>query len=161
MVSSVVRLTFTHILTRPLVDVVLENPPPGQSTTYDLVANVTHESTAGTTRDKENTVWKVHLRAPPIASSSGVEKDGVDGGEEGQGDRSMIYPFSTSSHHTLYCAIVDLGEAQSVTSQWQLMTCSCNIPRASQTRSYHLLRDQNPKSRNQGNSDHYAKPGFN
>lgn len=30
---------------------------------YDLVANVTHESTAGTTRDKESTVWKVHLRA--------------------------------------------------------------------------------------------------
>ena len=30
---------------------------------YDLVANVTHESTAGTTRDKENTVYKVHLRA--------------------------------------------------------------------------------------------------
>lgn len=32
-------------------------------TTYDLVANVTHESAAGTTRDKESTVWKVHLRA--------------------------------------------------------------------------------------------------
>lgn len=30
---------------------------------YDLVANVTHESVAGTTRDKENTTWKVHLRA--------------------------------------------------------------------------------------------------
>ncbi|PFH52319.1 hypothetical protein AMATHDRAFT_140601 [Amanita thiersii Skay4041] len=30
---------------------------------YDLIANVTHESVAGTTRDKENTVWKVHLRA--------------------------------------------------------------------------------------------------
>ncbi|KIK70482.1 hypothetical protein GYMLUDRAFT_149390 [Collybiopsis luxurians FD-317 M1] len=29
---------------------------------YDLIANVTHESVAGTTRDKENTVWKVHLR---------------------------------------------------------------------------------------------------
>lgn len=24
---------------------------------------MTHESVAGTTRDKENTVWKVHLRA--------------------------------------------------------------------------------------------------
>lgn len=42
---------------------MLENPPPGLSTSYDLIANVTHESTAGTTRDKENTVWKVHLRA--------------------------------------------------------------------------------------------------
>ena len=30
---------------------------------YDLIANVTHESTAGTTRDKENTTWKVQLRA--------------------------------------------------------------------------------------------------
>lgn len=30
---------------------------------YDLVANVTHESAAGTTRDKESTIWKVHLRA--------------------------------------------------------------------------------------------------
>ncbi|KAE9409243.1 cysteine proteinase [Gymnopus androsaceus JB14] len=33
------------------------------SSLYDLVANVTHESVAGTTRDKENTIWKVHLRA--------------------------------------------------------------------------------------------------
>ncbi|KAF8310573.1 cysteine proteinase [Clavulina sp. PMI_390] len=45
---------------------VLENTPPGTSTIYDLVANVTHESTAGTARDKENTAWKVHLRAPPL-----------------------------------------------------------------------------------------------
>ncbi|EJD45765.1 cysteine proteinase [Auricularia subglabra TFB-10046 SS5] len=30
---------------------------------YDLLANITHESVAGTTRDKESTVWKVHLRA--------------------------------------------------------------------------------------------------
>lgn len=30
---------------------------------YDLIANVTHESTAGTTRDKEATVYKVHIRA--------------------------------------------------------------------------------------------------
>lgn len=36
--------------------------PDNQSTLYDLIANVTHESVAGTTRDKENTVWKVHLR---------------------------------------------------------------------------------------------------
>ncbi|KAK2461491.1 hypothetical protein APHAL10511_005954 [Amanita phalloides] len=32
-------------------------------TSYDLIANVTHESVAGTTRDKENTAWKVYLRA--------------------------------------------------------------------------------------------------
>lgn len=28
-----------------------------------MIANVVHESVAGTTRDKENTVWKVQLRA--------------------------------------------------------------------------------------------------
>jgi U4/U6.U5 tri-snRNP-associated protein 2 len=33
------------------------------SPVYDLIANVIHESVAGTTRDKENTVWKVQLRA--------------------------------------------------------------------------------------------------
>ncbi len=32
-------------------------------TVYDLIANVTHESVAGTTRDKDSTIWKVHLRA--------------------------------------------------------------------------------------------------
>jgi hypothetical protein len=36
-----------------------QHPPP----VYDLIANVIHESVAGTTRDKENTVWKVQLRA--------------------------------------------------------------------------------------------------
>ncbi|KAG6851370.1 hypothetical protein H0H93_005768 [Arthromyces matolae] len=34
------------------------------STLYDLIANVTHESVAGTTHNKESTVWKVHLRIP-------------------------------------------------------------------------------------------------
>ena len=38
--------------------------PEGHSPTmYDLVANVIHESAAGTTRDKESTIWKVHIRA--------------------------------------------------------------------------------------------------
>ncbi|KAH7922861.1 cysteine proteinase [Leucogyrophana mollusca] len=41
----------------------LDAPPSHPLTTYDLIANVTHESVAGTTRDKENTIWKVHLRA--------------------------------------------------------------------------------------------------
>ncbi|KAF8963939.1 hypothetical protein BDZ97DRAFT_1818687 [Flammula alnicola] len=41
----------------------VDSPPDNKSTLYDLIANVTHESVAGTTRDKENTVWKVHLRA--------------------------------------------------------------------------------------------------
>jgi U4/U6.U5 tri-snRNP-associated protein 2 len=37
--------------------------PGAGSAVYDLLANVTHESVAGTTRDKAATVWKVHLRA--------------------------------------------------------------------------------------------------
>ncbi|KAI1794009.1 spindle pole body protein [Ganoderma leucocontextum] len=41
----------------------LDAPASHPSTVYDLIANVTHESAAGTTRDKESTVWKVHLRA--------------------------------------------------------------------------------------------------
>ncbi|RDB29431.1 putative mRNA-splicing protein ubp10 [Hypsizygus marmoreus] len=41
----------------------VDAPPANLSTLYDLIANVTHESVAGTTRDKENTVWKAHLRA--------------------------------------------------------------------------------------------------
>ncbi|THH19693.1 hypothetical protein EW146_g1523 [Bondarzewia mesenterica] len=41
----------------------IDAPASQPSTVYDLVANVTHESAAGTTRDKLNTVWKVQLRA--------------------------------------------------------------------------------------------------
>lgn len=41
----------------------LDAPPSHPAVVYDLIANVTHESAAGTTRDKESTVWKVHLRA--------------------------------------------------------------------------------------------------
>ncbi|THV06575.1 spindle pole body protein [Dendrothele bispora CBS 962.96] len=41
----------------------VDAPASQTSTMYDLVANVTHESVAGTTRNKEDTVWKVHLRA--------------------------------------------------------------------------------------------------
>lgn len=47
--------------TNEKVDV--DAPASSASTLYDLVANITHESVAGTTRDKENTVWKVHVRA--------------------------------------------------------------------------------------------------
>ena len=53
-------LTFTY-LDPDALD--LNAPPNHPPTVYDLIANVTHESTAGTTRDKENTVYKVHLRA--------------------------------------------------------------------------------------------------
>ncbi|KAG8925805.1 hypothetical protein FRC02_009389 [Tulasnella sp. 418] len=52
------------------------------STVYDLIANVTHESTAGTARDKENTVWKVQLKAgskseskSPDVTSAGVDDE--------------------------------------------------------------------------------------
>ena len=51
---------FTHLDPRTLD---LDAPPNHPPTVYDLIANVTHESTAGTTRDKENTVYKVHVRA--------------------------------------------------------------------------------------------------
>ncbi|KAJ7717486.1 hypothetical protein DFH07DRAFT_861321, partial [Mycena maculata] len=44
-----------------IVNFPLHAPPSGESTVYDLIANVTHESVAGTTRDKENTVWTAHL----------------------------------------------------------------------------------------------------
>ncbi|OCH90070.1 spindle pole body protein [Obba rivulosa] len=41
----------------------LDAPAGHPHTVYDLIANVTQESAAGTTHDKESTVWKVHLRA--------------------------------------------------------------------------------------------------
>ncbi|KAF8512369.1 spindle pole body protein [Hysterangium stoloniferum] len=41
----------------------LDAPPNHPPTVYDLLSNVTHESVAGITRDKANTVWKIHLRA--------------------------------------------------------------------------------------------------
>lgn len=41
----------------------LSSAEPHPAPVYDLIANVIHESVAGTTRDKENTVWKVQLRA--------------------------------------------------------------------------------------------------
>ena len=54
-------MPLTHVFT--LSPPVVDNPEAHPSTTYDLLANVTHESVAGTTRDKENTVWKCHVRA--------------------------------------------------------------------------------------------------
>ncbi|CAA7264758.1 unnamed protein product [Cyclocybe aegerita] len=41
----------------------VDAPPDNAPTVYDLIANVVLESVAGTTRDKENTVWKAHVRA--------------------------------------------------------------------------------------------------
>ena len=41
----------------------LDAPPNHPSTSYDLLANIIHESVAGTTRDKASTAWKVQLRA--------------------------------------------------------------------------------------------------
>jgi U4/U6.U5 tri-snRNP-associated protein 2 len=48
-----------HCTLCPDLDAPANHPP----TVYDLVANVTHESVAGTVRDKQSTVWKAHLRA--------------------------------------------------------------------------------------------------
>jgi hypothetical protein len=56
------RLSKRHCRTLTL-QVDLDAPPSNEPTLYDLIANVTHESVAGTTRDKANTVWKVHVRA--------------------------------------------------------------------------------------------------
>ena len=56
-------LVWTDLLTPSGIIIIdVDARPDDQSTLYDLIANVTHESVAGTTRDKENTVWKVHLR---------------------------------------------------------------------------------------------------
>lgn len=41
----------------------LEAPQDHPPTIYDLIVNITHESVAGTTRDKVNTAWKAHVRA--------------------------------------------------------------------------------------------------
>lgn len=49
--------------THCFLDLDLDATPNHPLTAYDLIANITHESTAGTTRDKEATVYKVHLRA--------------------------------------------------------------------------------------------------
>lgn len=49
----------------------IDAPPSNESTLYDLIANITLESVAGTTRDKENTMWKIHVRA----GGAGVENE--------------------------------------------------------------------------------------
>lgn len=55
--------SYHFILSGPLI-YFLDLDAPGHSpTVYDLLSNVTHESVAGTTRDKVNTVWKILLRA--------------------------------------------------------------------------------------------------
>jgi U4/U6.U5 tri-snRNP-associated protein 2 len=45
----------------------LDNPDSAGSTVYDLVANITHSSTAGTAR--EDTTWKVHVHTRPGEST--------------------------------------------------------------------------------------------
>jgi U4/U6.U5 tri-snRNP-associated protein 2 len=60
-VQNPIILYFAHGFHPLCVD--LDAPVSHLPTLYDLVANVTHESVAGTTRDKKNTVWKVHVRA--------------------------------------------------------------------------------------------------
>lgn len=61
---------------------VLEVPPSSSDidATYDLIANITHETIAGTTRDVFNTAWKVVLRAPKASKNSDSEIGEEDGG---------------------------------------------------------------------------------
>jgi len=56
---SVLLSRFKLKLTLTDLDAPAGHPP----VIYDLLSNVTHESVAGTTRDKVNTIWKIHLRA--------------------------------------------------------------------------------------------------
>ncbi|KAH8099693.1 spindle pole body protein [Cristinia sonorae] len=56
---TIVNFPLRGVDFREYLDAPSSHPP----TLYDLIANVTHESAAGTTRDKESTVWKVLLRA--------------------------------------------------------------------------------------------------
>jgi U4/U6.U5 tri-snRNP-associated protein 2 len=57
----VFQLLNTSTLTFYFADV--DTPSSNGTMLYDLIANVTLDSVAGTTRDKESTVWKVHLAA--------------------------------------------------------------------------------------------------
>ena len=59
---NVAKLHGLRIL-RIILHTDLDAPPNHPPTMYDLLSNVTHESVAGTTRDKVNTVWKIHVRA--------------------------------------------------------------------------------------------------
>ena len=58
-----------------LSSATVDAPSTNGMTLYDLIANVTYESVAGTTRDKENTIWKADLRA---AGGSGDNDSGLD-----------------------------------------------------------------------------------
>lgn len=69
------------------VRVDVDAPASSASTVYDLISNVVHESTAGTTRDKANTIWKVQLKAGKVsgtadAASGPTEDSSVDDDEK-------------------------------------------------------------------------------
>ncbi|KAK0500709.1 cysteine proteinase, partial [Armillaria luteobubalina] len=80
---------------------------------YDLVANVTHESVAGTTRDKINTVWKVHVRAGErwyqiqdlIVEETRKEMIFL-------GETVLQVSRSVSANFTCLNVLVDLGETE-------------------------------------------------
>ena len=63
MIFATVSFDEAHITRYSPLLIDLNSTEQHPSTVYDLIANVIHESVAGTTRDKENTVWKVQLRA--------------------------------------------------------------------------------------------------
>jgi len=70
--------------------VELPEGPSQVPTTYNLLANMTHESVASITRDKTDTAWKVVLRAPPLPSSFNTEQAGIEGEERWIGIQDLI-----------------------------------------------------------------------
>ncbi|KAG8903118.1 hypothetical protein FRB99_003720 [Tulasnella sp. 403] len=62
---TIVNFPLTGVDFSPYLDT-----PDRSPVTYELIANVVHESTAGTTRDKANTVWKVQLKAGNVIGAS-------------------------------------------------------------------------------------------
>jgi hypothetical protein len=69
------RVTQHAWLTEVIIFAGLDAPPGHPSTVYDLLANVTHESVAGTARDRAHTVWKVHLRAGSANPGASTDAD--------------------------------------------------------------------------------------
>lgn len=65
MIVSGLRIAFIppFLIRWMRVNVDLDAPQSHPPAVYDLIANVTHESATGTTRDKDSIIWKVHVRA--------------------------------------------------------------------------------------------------
>ncbi len=120
---------------------VVDAPSSHLSTLYDLIANVTHESAAGTTRDKASTVWKAHLRA------------GAGGGESEQWfqiqdliveeiRKEMIFlgetvlqvclyeglaEFPTVTYYNRFGSVEQIHRQAHSTRKWRLIRCSAYV----------------------------------